>query len=431
MTVSTVSSRPSPLSVSTARSEPRAQGSSAPAAVAPAPVPRIAAERFEDRFTASAPAAGGASRPAQAARTPQQAVREANSLLLGPTNGKTGTPQNSVLITNPVDVNAAEDRSPTSARHKEAGRQVKANAGLERQALARLSPAARQQYQAVQGTLRRSGDAVAELSLQKLLLEGRLGARALRGGDTTLSALARLNTQPLAPGLDRAQLLGDVTQELACPASINQGWRGTCAATSVLPELIRQSPAEYARLLSGLASPEGRVTLASGHALVRERDVNVRQLAGRAITQQLFGPAAMELANGALDYRDGADKHFDARGKPIHAGLNFMQVDTLRDNLFGRDDDSFSLFNNPALKQQAWDTLKRHLAAGQQVQAGMKWGEDSGHKVSVFSVGRGQNGQEYILYNNPWGQQERMAKDEFLNRLWEMNFQRLGQARAA
>jgi len=45
---------------------------------------------------------------------------------------------------------------------------------------------------------------------------------------------------------------------------------GTCAPTTLAIDLAMRNPAEYARIALGLASPEGRVTLAGGLEIQRE-----------------------------------------------------------------------------------------------------------------------------------------------------------------
>ena len=118
------------------------------------------------------------------------------------------------------------------------------------------------QYLALTQELKGSTDPVARLSLQTMLIDGKLDPKVLSG-------LSGLLTQPMAPGVDRHQLIADLTNELADPSNIRQGRHSTCGAVSTSMMLLQQNPAEYVRAVAGLASPEGTVTLESGAKLNR------------------------------------------------------------------------------------------------------------------------------------------------------------------
>lgn len=322
--------------------------------------------------------------------------------------------------TDPDDVNASNPFDDARARA-----QVEANAELEAAELEKLSPEEREQYLAVKAELEAQDDPKSVLALQKLLFEGRLpGAEDLEGGGTLLDNLATLadpNT-PLAEGIDRGELLADVVHEVAVPSATAQGNRGTCAATSVAIHLMRDNPAEYVRLMTGLASPEGEVKLANGDTIRREDGTIGDDGSTRSLAQRLIEPAFMEYANGDdLDYRNDLNGSYDEDGDRKQGGLYSDQVDRLLQGVFDRKFDNHDGINTDGEREEAWDELVDEVEGeGRDVEVGLHWG-DGGHKVLVTDISTDENGEEYVTYINPWGKTETLPKDEFLARLKNMN----------
>ena len=71
----------------------------------------------------------------------------------------------------------------------------------------------------------------------------------------------------LAESLGHVHLLGELVRNLTRPGRINQGMKSTCAITAVESFLAETEPAEYGRLLAGLVSPKGEVTLRNDEKL--------------------------------------------------------------------------------------------------------------------------------------------------------------------
>ncbi|MCA9793523.1 MAG: hypothetical protein KC910_17050, partial [Candidatus Eremiobacteraeota bacterium] len=99
-------------------------------------------------------------------------------------------------------------------------------------------------------------------NLTRLLAEGKL-TQADSQGKTLLDNLSALTNQPRAEGLDGKAVLQETLTALG--PSMGLG--------SPSEQLAKQNPAEYARLIAGLTSPEGRVTLAGGKTLERPADL--------------------------------------------------------------------------------------------------------------------------------------------------------------
>ncbi len=338
-------------------------------------------------------------------RTKADALQEANDLLLGPElDRKSG---DATVTRDAPNVNSSQDTDETSDRHIAAQAQVDANAELEEAALKDFTPEQREQYEAVKQACLDANDPVAALGLQKMLLEGKLpGPTDLAGEGTTLDHLATLadpNT-PLAQGVDRAALVTDLVQELATPSAVNQNPKGTCAPTAIAVQLAIQNPAEYARIVAGLASPDGEVELAGGTTLQREPGTEVDDGSGRSQVQRLMAPAFMEMANGDENYNNRTDA-----GRGAWAD----ELDVLYEQVWGRPMSSevYGTDATPEEQAAAMETMDDVLRAGGLVPMAIEYGTGL-HKVLVTGT-ETIDGVEYVKYINPWGREERMPRDEF------------------
>jgi hypothetical protein len=166
-------------------------------------------------------------------------------------------------------------------------------------------------------------------------------------------ALHLLATAPLGARLDeipgRVRLLGDAIQHIADPGRINQGYKGTCAVTCVEIFVAARYPAEYIRLVAGLASPAGVVTLRNGEPLRRDEEVLTwsGMEARRSPVSRLLQVAFMEFAYPDLDYQNMVDGHIErgAQGdKNTGTGVGLDEFDRLLE----------------AVTNERWDTLSEH-----------------------------------------------------------------------
>lgn len=323
-----------------------------------------------------------------------------------------------------VTANAAnvEDRDSTrssSQRFKSAQALVTGNSALEQKQLAQLPPSERANYASVRDSLSKSNNPVAVLALQKMLFNGTLqGSKDLLNQGTVLDHLSQIaQGQNLDKRVDGKLLLSDLVQELATPSAINQGGRGTCAPTATAINLDIHQPAEYARIMQGLASPSGEVTTASKQTLRREADTSFKDDgSSRALTQRLLAPAIMEVANQDRDYHDSAD------AAHRNAGASAKGVQLLSNMLYGGGWDYKNV--NDKNRDQAMEQLKAEVQQQHQdVMIGMHYGQSktSGHELLVTGFEKLGN-TEYVDYVNPWGQEERMTRDNFERRLTGMTF---------
>lgn len=314
------------------------------------------------------------------------------------TGGKADKFETRRIESDPDDVN---DDSPSAQRA--AGVQTAAHAAEEAAALAKLSPENRAAYQKV-ADLAASSDPISRRELQKLLLAGK--------AEPLLPGLAKIVDQPLASGVDRGALLSDLIGELETPEAVAQHQKGTCGATTAQIYLIRKDPAEYVRIISDLASPEGKTTLKGGKTLAREKDWAADNDGGRSTPSRLFQPAAMELGDDkylVLGYNNTKDKA-NLGPIPLFGGLsNGSEVRILK-QLTGEDFDNIGF--NRFTRDGHWDDVKKLLADGHgPIPVSMVWntyGDPGGHFVQIDRVESGR-----VYYTNPWGQQESLSEAEF------------------
>jgi len=347
-------------------------------------------------------------------RTPEDALAQMEVLLRGAPQEKADKGLGTTILYDAADVNSAQDTSATSSRHLVAQAQVDANSELEADALGSMSEEDRAAYLEVKQGCLDPNDPVAALSLQKLLLSGALPGEADLVGDGTLldhlTALAD-GSAPLAEGVDRGQLLTDLVQELANPAAVDQGYRGTCAPTAVAIQLAIDHPAEYARVMLGLASPKGAVTMAGGMVFKREADVSFKpDKTGRALTQRILAPTFMEIANGAGNYHDDTGAGDGAWSDTL---------DRLYEQAFGKPMDE-SRLTGPKSRAHAMQIVDAQLAAGHDVPVAINYGTGL-HKVLITGMEQ-VDGVAYVKIINPWGREERIPRDNFESRLQDINY---------
>jgi hypothetical protein len=348
-------------------------------------------------------------------RSKADALAEMRSILEGtPTNKDSG--HGSTVVRDAPDVNSDAHWDYRTREYRQAQAQVAANGALEAEALARMKPADRAQYQAVMKGL--ETDPIAQLALQRLLFTGALpGKQDAVGQGRLLDHLGALATgaAPLADGISRGEMLANLVMELAVPTSINQGPRNTCGPTVVLIELAMKDPAEYARLALGLASPAGVVTTRSGLELRREPGTERSDGTERSVTQELLAPALME-ATKDTPYDNATDKGW---------GANAEQLDVLREALLGSKrvaHQSGALATDPAQRKVEVDMVVGAVKDGDvpvAVLFALNPGDPKGESTHwVLVTGREvRDGVEYLRIVNPWGQEELMTRAELENRI--------------
>ncbi|MDB5100312.1 MAG: hypothetical protein JWM80_4733 [Cyanobacteria bacterium RYN_339] len=190
-------------------------------------------------------------------------------------------------------------------------------------AYAHLPAAERARVEALRGKF--EGSPRVQEALDGLVQTGRIGSKDLRGGKTTLDHLEALATAPLEPAIaaQRLETLGETIMEIAQPGSISQRGRNTCGAAAAQGNLAQESPAEYVRLLVGLASPNGHVETTTGKWLHRNKKWFLDEHTGdRSVPSRLLQSSFMEVSsNGSYDNKLDRGRWpalFDWVGNKLH-----------------------------------------------------------------------------------------------------------------
>ena len=279
---------------------------------------------------------------------------------------------------------------------------IKGNLSQEVALLLKLSPEQQGRYEKVVHALPAT-DPEARLALQHLILDGKL----LEG--SLLDNLAKLADQRLEENIDRGELLSDVVQEVENPVCIAQEGKGTCGASTVQIMLVSENPAEYVRLVSGLASPEGKASLANGEVIARKPGTEMEDGALRTVSTRLLVPAFMEYGNGMATYDNEKDKSslmgFD------YPGLTYGDFERLAEGVLNR---SFEV-KKSGLFDDAEALLKQvaKLASpARHVPLVIDYPGQGFHAVQVTEVKDGK-----VNYINPQGSRESLGEEAFRNKL--------------
>lgn len=179
---------------------------------------------------------------------------------------------------------------------QEAARQVEANQEVVEHTIQGLGKVQQVQFREVAAQLKANPRAM--LALQIMLLKGTLlqGPQNIEG-QGLLPTLAGLTRIPMHQAIGRSQLLADLVQEIVVPQGIRQWFHGTCTVTALQTKMAIENPAEYVRIVGGLASLDGKVRIANGDSLVR----------------QPGSEQPHRIANGMLRKDGTADTYMDPR----------------------------------------------------------------------------------------------------------------------
>lgn len=253
-----------------------------------------------------------------------------------------------------------------------------------------------------------------------------------RYGRSTLSYLEMVRDRGVAEGLDARVVVGEMALVLGAHKGMQQNTWNTCAATSVSYIHAEENPADYARVMAGLVSPEGTVKMADGTVLHR----NATSLAGdnsqRLNIDRIYQASIQDAFNGEAGYDSRIDQNVVVHGKPYAAaGMLPSHMAAAMSAVRGRPH-RVEYFHGDRAQTELH--LKQRLATGERVILSMNWVADlkqrSNHAVVLEAV----EGDSLII-RNPWGSWEkgvgsgpkrvaldehgrfRIAKDEFFPRL--------------
>jgi hypothetical protein len=241
-------------------------------------------------------------------------------------------------------------------------------------------------------------------------LEARFASsrRDLAGRGSLRDHVLALVRQPIVPGLDRRELLAGVLRELLDPGAVAQSSWNTCAATTVQLWLALREPAEYARLVAGLASFNSRVPLAGGPFLDRHGESVRPDPSGRTASSRLLQSAFMDFANGDDRYSNETDQSSRDRG-PAYSGLYPDQFDALIEAVTAQHWDTLEVGKGNST--DAVEMIKRATSKGEHVPVSLRK-DRMMHRMLVQRADR-----ESMRCLDPVGRRVKVNLDDFTERL--------------
>ncbi len=158
-------------------------------------------------------------------------------------------------------------------------------------------------------------------------------------GHTLLENLAGVGKQALNATLygqtTSAEVLSSLLRDIANPNRIDQGTSDTCTVTSMQWELANTNPAEYTRLVAGIAGPSGTAKMQGGGTLRLVAAAGTGQARHeRSISSTLFQTSAMDDGNG-LDLFDPIREESIRADGTAYGGLLPAQTTRILGQLFG------------------------------------------------------------------------------------------------
>jgi hypothetical protein len=256
-------------------------------------------------------------------------------------------------------------------------------------------------------------DAESRLALQNLVLSGKLNGQPAADGKSAWHHLSQMAKGPLGAGVDRENLVAHTLEELDNPVKIYQGDHNSCAAAVAAIILARKQPAEYLRLIGGLAAQAGTVTLAGGKAIARRQDWSAQD-GGRSIGQAMLQSSLTQFGvyeGGGLEYDNRTDRISDGG-----TGLSYAEANIVYKGVFANDHEALEFYDDRSGVENAIKRIAQATAAGDQVPAGVSWSGGRNHKILIDKVDTFR-----VYYTNPYGSREWMTTGEFKNRLTNVN----------
>ncbi|MDC0713766.1 hypothetical protein POL68_35190 [Stigmatella sp. ncwal1] len=242
-------------------------------------------------------------------------------------------------------------------------------------------------------------------------LPGMLMDRDAQGG-TLLSHLAQLAKGPLHPALHerRAELLNGVLEETAQSFQVDQKEFNTCTVTSMQYELVRDNPAEYARLIAGLAGPTGRVGMRGGGEIELQDDSLSSKASGpyssahRTLSEAIFQTSLMEFANGIDEYYVQGSRGTDESVRPdgsTYTGQYASGMVQAASALFGRAYTTW--YKTPSTFDAQMEFLRNYQPAGPNTPVLISYDTTPGIVGGDHAVNFVRVEGDRVFFRNPWG----------------------------
>jgi len=238
---------------------------------------------------------------------------------------------------------------------------------------------------------------------------------------STTNLDARLTTTAGA-AIDRKQVTEQLLQEVANPDFyINQGNRGTCTVTATTHRLASQNPAEYARLVTDLAT-SGQSKLANGDTITVPGTDSWQQDNGtRSHGERLLQSSLMAYARPGKTYqnwnagpdgvRGNADDGFPDPTNPANrsidgypdrngSGLVPDELNRVLTGIHGKKFEAYEKsYNFQDDSKDRMEKLQDQLKSGNKpTHIDISWGTGGAHALEVEKIEGGR-----VYFRNPWG----------------------------
>lgn len=272
------------------------------------------------------------------------------------------------------------------------------------------------------------------IDLNRLAQSGKLQNPDSQGHSLldNLDALAsrkpeNLHASLTAAGVTPEQILSSVVSEAAHPERINQSKANTCAVATLQYSLVQGDPSEYARLIAGLSSSDGKVAMAGGDELNiqpeyyqyktsrrdpkvpglpdEEQDQGIRYSATepgdtRSPSEILFQNAAIEHANGADTHNAANDTHTSPTGQTYSGGV--VSSARTAQQLFATDYEDWETQKSPDVARAQLGFLKSDFShSGRPIQVKLDLGTIGDGQTHLLTFVEVKDGRVYL--RNPYG----------------------------
>lgn len=269
----------------------------------------------------------------------------------------------------------------------------------------KLDKTQQEQYQKVFNKL------LNDVNLKKLLENGMLTLKDFKG-NTLLYNISCIATQKIHPRLDGGEntILDETIYTVLNPGCIQQNNKNTCPATTAEYIIAKKYPAEFTRIVSGLTSVKGEVTLVTGSKMKLGPDAMDPDDSYRSNIDRIIQSSFMNFPHWIASYDNQNDKGRFYDVLTGDAGLFPTQMNTLMEKTTGENYTTYMLLGGKFIFKKVEDAVNK----GQLVPIGMNFAPDqgtwiqrhipAGHELTLTKINYDKTGKPIsVELRNPWG----------------------------
>jgi hypothetical protein len=234
-------------------------------------------------------------------------------------------------------------------------------------------------------------------------------------GRTVLDNFGTILAGKVGHAIAKDALLADVVADITRPSTIAQAHHSSCTATSIQAQLARQNPAEYVRLVAGLAV-NGKVTLRNGKMSLSDK--NYLPSKDRTNSSNLM-QAAIMTAETEVDggrYDNANDCSYTKAGQKYTGEYNVHVIAVENAMLVGK----FENMGVGASNRDAAMAILKHASAKFPVLVSVRTKSGGGHEVQVVGY---DPKKAVVEVRNPWGELIKFPAKPFRQALTGINYE--------